>query len=152
VLLSNAPDGFHDALKLGPTLLAKLDSRNRVYSIDHQPDRPAALIIPLDAHFLIRIASAIGAWRVITGKTAGPAPRRLGLTSRHRKRLMQMLRALDGRLSEATYREIAASILDPESSDEPAWKTHPVRGQTIRLVKDALAMMQRGYLRLLRGR
>ena len=79
-------------------------------------------------------------------------PRPLQLTPRHRKRLIQMLRALDGRLSEATYREIAEVIFGPKAVREPGWKTLPVRAQTIRLVKDAVAMMNRGYLQFLRGR
>jgi hypothetical protein len=81
-----------------------------------------------------------------------PSPVDMRLTAQHRTRLIQMLRALDGRLSDATYREIASYIFGPGPPRETGWKTHPVRAQTIRLVKNAITIVNRGYLKLLRGR
>jgi len=111
-----------------------------------------AVVIPFDDDFLLRVASALRLRKYLKGEAAGPAPRTLDLTPRHRRRLIQMLRALDGHLSDATYREIAAVIFGEKAVREPGWKTLPVRAQTIRLVKDAIAMMNRGYLIFLRGR
>ena len=111
-----------------------------------------AVVIPLDDDFLLRVAGALRFRRLMKENNAGPPPRALQLTPRHRKRLIQMLRALDGHLSDATYREIASVIFGPKVVRETGWKTLPVRAQTIRLVKDAIAMMNRGYLQFLRGR
>jgi len=63
-----------------------------------------------------------------------------------------MLRALNGKRSNATYREIAAALFGLQITTQTGWKTHPIRGKTIRLVKDAVSMTNLGYLRLLRGR
>jgi hypothetical protein len=62
-----------------------------------------------------------------------------------------MLRALDMRRANATYREIAASLFGAKAVAEHGWKTLPVRGRTIRLVQDANTMTDSGYLKLLRG-
>jgi hypothetical protein len=62
------------------------------------------------------------------------------------------LRALDGHLAGATYREIAEVLFGtarvPTGSP---WKTHDVRGRTIRLVRTGLKLMRGGYLDLLRS-
>jgi hypothetical protein len=73
------------------------------------------------------------------------------LTKRHRVRLVMMLRALDMRRANITYREIAATLFGAKAVSEPGWKTLPVRGRTIRLVEDANIMVDGGYLKLLRG-
>jgi hypothetical protein len=62
-----------------------------------------------------------------------------------------MVRALDAHLADATYREIADALYGAEAVTRYAWKTSSVRGQTIRLVKDAIGMMRGGYRKLLRG-
>jgi hypothetical protein len=62
------------------------------------------------------------------------------------------LRALDGHLAGATYREIAEVLFGtarvPSGS---SWKTHDLRGRTIRLVRMGLKLMRGGYLDLLRS-
>lgn len=60
------------------------------------------------------------------------------------------LRALDGRLAGATYREIAQVLFSPKRIPERAWKTHDLRNQTIRLVQNGFALMRGGYRALLR--
>ncbi len=62
-----------------------------------------------------------------------------------------MIRALDGHLAEASYREIALTLYGSEAVARYAWKTSSIRGQTIRLVQDAIRMMRGGYRKLLRG-
>jgi hypothetical protein len=74
------------------------------------------------------------------------------LTAQQRKRLILKLLALDGHLSQASYREIASALFDGGIASEKGWKTHPIRARTIRLVNDAIKMVNRGYLKLLRGR
>jgi hypothetical protein len=63
-----------------------------------------------------------------------------------------MLRALDGHLSEASYREIAEVLFGIRRLEREAWKTSSLRDQTIRLVKGGVVLMRAGYRRLLRGR
>jgi len=62
-----------------------------------------------------------------------------------------MIRALDGHLAGASYREIAYALYGREAVARYAWKTSSIRGQTIRLVQDARRMMRGGYRKLLRG-
>lgn len=90
--------------------------------------------------------------RRLSGRAAGPIPRALTLTPRHRLRLVRMVRAIDGRSSGATYREIAAVLFNVSRQSATEWKTSSTRGQTIRLVRDAQKMILGGYLHLLAGR
>ena len=166
VLLAKAPDDFTKTKPLDPTLLSRVVARHndtdglhlllpgdlRLLLLEQSPGQPMAVVIPLDGDFLLRVAGALRFHRLLKDNNAGPPPRALQVTPRHRKRLIQMLRALDGHLSDATYREIASVIFGPKAAREAGWKTLPVRAQTIRLVKDAIAMMNRGYLNFLRGR
>ncbi len=62
-----------------------------------------------------------------------------------------MIRALDGHLAGASYREIALALYGTQAVARFPWKTSSIRGQTIRLVTDAVAMMNGGYRKLLRG-
>jgi hypothetical protein len=64
-----------------------------------------------------------------------------------------MLRAIDGRIDGASYREIAAALLDPDVVDLPArdWKVSAPHSRVFRLVKDAWGFIQGGYRKLLNG-
>ena len=166
ILLAAAPDGFTKAKPPDPTLMGRviaqyegadglhllLPGDHRLLLLEPNPGQPMAVVIPLDDDFLLRVAGALRFHRLLKENNAGPPPRALRLTPRYRKRLIQMLRALDGHLSDATYREIASVVFGPKAVRETGWKTLPLRAQTIRLVKDAIAMMNHGYLQFLRGR
>ncbi len=146
-LLSAAIAKFHDAE--GIHLI--LPNHVQVSLLGQDPARPTALIIPPDETMPARLAGAERFRRTLAGKPAGPLPPSQRLTPRHRRRLIQMLKALDGRLSDATYREIAAVLFGSKAVSDRGWKTTPVRAQTIRLVNDGYNMMNREYLKLLRG-
>jgi hypothetical protein len=109
---------------------------------------PAAVVIPLDMKFPSRIEAALRLWRLATGQ-----PRRCAtkpIASQRRRRLALTLRALDGHLEGATYRNVASALFD--ATRVPAdrtWKTHDIRDRTIRLVRAGLHLMQGGYLSLL---
>jgi len=153
------------AHRLGPRLLSAaiakyhsadgihliLPNRVRVSLQGHDPERPMAIIIPAADTIPARIAGVERFRRTLAGKPAGPLPPSQRLTPRHRRRLIQMLKALDGRLSDATYREIAAGLFGLKAVSDRGWKTTPVRAQTIRLVNVGYSMMNREYLKLLRG-
>ena len=67
--------------------------------------------------------------------------------------MILMLRALDGREQHATYRDLAATLLDPDVrlQSRREWLTSSRRAQIIRLVKDGVRRMNGGYRDLLRG-
>ena len=104
--------------------------------------------LPFDRDFEFRAHAARRLWRTLNGRPPGLP---LHTFSAHRRRRLAMaLRALDGRLAGATYREIAEVLFSPKRIPERAWKTHDLRGQTIRLVQNGLALMRGGYRALLR--
>ena len=113
--------------------------------------RRLAALLPLDDDFRLRVLSLIRFQRRLVGRASGPPPKAWLITRRHRRRLILMIRALDGHLAEASYREIAHALYGAEAVARYAWKTSSIRGQTIRLVQDAVRMMRGGYRRLLRG-
>jgi hypothetical protein len=63
-----------------------------------------------------------------------------------------MLRALDGHLAKASYREIAEALFGAHRLQHEAWKTSSLRDRTIRLVRGGVALMRTGYRKLLSGK
>ncbi|MCX7587296.1 DUF2285 domain-containing protein [Phenylobacterium sp. 58.2.17] len=112
-----------------------------------RPGRPLAVIVPLDADLPARIVAAVGLWRRLG---AGGGPR--GLTAQKRRRLIQMLRAVDGRRCGAAHREIAIALFGAARVTSEPWKTSSLRDATLRLVRDGLRMVDGGYRGLLRPR
>jgi hypothetical protein len=113
-------------------------------------DTPIAVVNPLDSNFIARADAAVRLWRLLTGQRYG---RQVDpLTHLQRQQLVLALRALDGHLAGATYREIAEVLFGaarvPTGS---SWRTHDLRGRTIRLVRMGLKLMRGGYLDLLRS-
>ena len=109
---------------------------------------PAAVVIPFDANFSRRTEVALRVWRLATGQPKRKAPGTIA--PQRRRRLALSLRALDGHLDVASYRDIARALFG--AARVPAgrtWKTHDIRDRTIRLVRAGLHLMQRGYLDLL---
>ncbi|WP_296350812.1 DUF2285 domain-containing protein [Reyranella sp.] len=113
--------------------------------------RPMAALVPLDETVLLRLAGLVRLKRRLDRHPAGPLPSAWQITARLRKRLLNMIRALDGRLEGASYREVAMALYGPDAVARFPWKTSSVRGQTIRLVADAVAIMDGGYRKLLRA-
>lgn len=108
---------------------------------------PPAILLPLDRLFEIRAAEAIRLWRGLSGRNPGPSPAML--SKPRRDRLVLTLRALDGRLEAASYREIAGTLFGIGEVPERGWKSHDLRDRTIRLVRSGLELMHSGYRRLL---
>jgi hypothetical protein len=167
VTLVAAPDNFDDARRVAPgdldtpsAFVQCGDDRHLVIRDpqgDHRlwlpgvkiNDRLAGLI-PLDDTFGLRVAGLTRFHHRLSGASSGPLPTPWDMTRRHRQRLGLMVRALDGHLASASYREIADALYGREAITRYAWKTSSIRGQTIRLVKDAIRMMKGGYRKLLR--
>jgi hypothetical protein len=108
---------------------------------------PSAVILPLDRFFESRATAAIRLWRGLAGRNPGPNPAEL--PKARRDRLILALRALDGRLDDATYREIATALFGEAGVSHRGWKSHDLRDRTIRLVRFGLGMMRSGYRGLL---
>jgi hypothetical protein len=108
---------------------------------------PVAVLLPFDGLFEVRVAAALRLWRGLNGRQPGKNP--AVLTESRRQRLVQALRALDGRLDGATHREIAAALFDANAVPERDWISHELRDRTARLVRLGMSMMNGGYRRLL---
>ncbi len=168
VILVPAPDGFASARRLQAFpgeaqspgsrsgnchyVLNDAGGAHRLWLRDLSSEMPIAALIPLDESVLLRLAGLLRFLRHLDGRPAGPLPRAWAITARLRRRLISMVRALDGHLAGASYREIAVVINGPDAISKYPWKTSSVRGQTIRLVKDAVATMEGGYRQLLRAK
>jgi hypothetical protein len=168
VVLVTAPDCYPKArelagVDLGSTRASAIGADGAHFVVedasgDHhlwlrhvRADQKLAALLPLDDDFRVRVLSLIRFQRRLTGRSSGPLPKAWQITRRHRQRLTLMVRALDAHLADASYREIADALYGAEAVTRYAWKTSSVRGQTIRLVKDAIGMMRGGYRKLLRG-
>lgn len=110
---------------------------------------PLAAVIPLDAATLTRIEALTRFWRALQGR---PVPLDTRITPQQRRRLRLMMQAIDGRTSNASYREIAMAIYGRERVLAEAWRTSALRDAVIGLVEGAAALIDGGYLKLLRHR
>lgn len=115
-------------------------------------DRPLAIVLPLDDDLPIRARMALQFWVRVKSRAPGRTEEPLALTRQQRDRLVLMLRALDGHLSDASYREIAEGLFGARRVQHQAWKTSSLRDRTIRLVRSSIAVMRAGYRKLLHGR
>ena len=109
----------------------------------------AAAIIPLGPEGFDRLESVARLLSSLHGR-AIPADTRL--TRQQRQRARRMLQAVDGRLSGASYRDIAATLFGARDLADEPWKTSSRRFATMDLVRGGLAMVAGGYRRLLSHR
>lgn len=144
-----------EALRLGPIradagperLIEHRGDFFRLHILENIGDECPCVVLPLDRLFEIRTAAALRLWRGLSGRSSG---RNLAeLPAVRRERLILALRALDGRIEKASYRDIAAVLFSTDRMPERGWKTHDLRDRTIRLARLGYAMMQGGYRRLL---
>ena len=133
--------------EVGPErLIERQGSLLRVHLVE-DPGPAACVILPLDPVFEHRAAAALRLWHGLNGRTLGRDP--ATLPAARRDRLVLALRTLDGRLANASYREIAEALFGAARVPERGWKTHDLRDRTVRLARLGFAMMQGGYRRLL---
>jgi Uncharacterized conserved protein (DUF2285) len=112
VLIIAAPETFADAKPIGAAtrVFTRRAADGEYCLIDDGHGRlpavvidsadaltPAAVVIPLDAHFAVRADAALRMWRVTTGR--GHRQPHDRITLQRRRRLSLTLRALDGRLA-----------------------------------------------------
>ena len=150
-----APNLQADAVSLGPAvaedgperLIDRRGSLFRLHILEPTGEQIPCVVLPLDRLFEIRAAAALRLWRGLTGRLPGRDP--AILPAARRDRLVLALRALDGRLEKASYRDIAEALFGTSRMPERGWKTYDLRDRTARLARLGQAMMQGGYRRLL---
>lgn len=120
---------------------------HRLHLVQDPGEEARCVLLPLDRLFDIRAAAALRLWRALASHAPGPDPARL--PAPRRDRLVLALRALDGRLDNASYREIAAALFGAARVPKSGWKTHDLRDRTVRLARLGFAMMRGGYRQLL---
>ena len=149
------PNQRVEAPTLGPVvaeegperLIERRENLFRLHIIETPDGQTPCVLLPLDALFDLRANSALRLWRALMGRYPGPDP--TILSRARRDRLLLALRALDGRLDKASYREIAEVLFALGRLTSRAWQTHDARDRTIRLVRYGFGLMEGGYLRLL---
>lgn len=141
--LRHAPEGVH--------LLTRPPSPgfHLIVPPDVETNQPLAVQVSLGADGLDRIEALARFYRQLHHL---PVPADKRLTPQQRRRLKNMLRAADARFHQAGYREIAEAIFGFARVAAEPWKTSALRDATMDLVKDGLAMIDSGYLKLLRHR
>ena len=128
-------------------LINRRGSLFRLHILEIPGEQVPCVVLPLDRVFEIRAAAALRLWRGLTGRLPGRDP--AILPAARRDRLLLALRALDGRLEKASYRDIAETLFGTSRMPERGWKTHDLRDRTVRLARLGQALMQGGYRRLL---
>lgn len=131
-------DGLHLRTGAGLQLLLRGDAR---------PDGPLVVVLAFDRDLGLRLRAVQSLHHTVEG---GASPRSR-LSQAQRARLDRSLRALEGSLSQESYRGIASALFGEAAVHREPWKTSSVRGVTIRLVRSGRDLMRGGYLKLLRG-
>jgi len=132
---------------VGDLLFLRLDSGDGVVLYVQAQDRPLGILLPLDAHWSVRLATAERLRARLLGERAPPG----SLTPQQRHRIILALRALDGRAAQAVLRTIAVHLFGAERVRDEHWKTSPLKAQVTRLITHGRHLSQHGYRALLLG-
>ncbi len=108
-------------------------------------DEQLCAIIPLGQMADKRLDATYDYWRGATGRKALAKKQQRNKN----RRLPSVLRALDGHLSGATYREIAQSFYEAARLETEPWRVSSTRDTIIRLVRSGLVLMRSDYRKLL---
>src|SRR5208283_925987 len=100
-----------------------------------------------------RLDVAVSLVRRLRRRHADLLPARLRLTPLQKARLIQLLHTFDILRDGGGLRDVAREILNSEQSSLPSieWKDSAARRKATRLTQDATKLVDRGYLKLLRG-
>lgn len=108
----------------------------------------AALLLPLDADLPARLEVARQLLVWLSTRSSKPSD---SLTGQQRTRLVEQLRAIDGKLDGGSIRDVAVGLFGadrlPSGRD---WRAHDLRNRTRRLIDGGLKLMRGGYRSLLR--
>jgi hypothetical protein len=167
LILEPAPAGFEGLAVLDAArpaiVLTDDDGRELVISdssgelhvrLHHDDDgaRPA-ILLPADASYELRRDVATRFVRHLRGHGIKLLPQALRLTAQRRHRLVQLLHAFDIHDLGGGPRDVAEIILRSEHARFPSveWKDSHARRAANRLIHDSISLVNRGYLKLLRG-
>lgn len=106
-----------------------------------------AIVLPFDDNLELRLHAARQLWRGLRGRV--PIGEFRPLTENARNWNILALRALDGRIAGATYRQLAEVLLG-FTGNRSDWELAPQKSQVRRLVAHGYKMMRGGYLLFLR--
>nr|WP_249804948.1 MULTISPECIES: DUF2285 domain-containing protein [unclassified Bradyrhizobium] len=170
LILEPAPSGFDIATSvgrnvLGEPLIERIDADGRELVItdgsgelhllmrDEQAARRPAVLVPLDSMGELRLEVALNFVRRLGGQRIALLPAALRLTSFQKRRLIQLLHAFDVHDLGGGPREVAAKVLASDHARRRSveWKDSHARRKANRLIHDSIALVERGYLKLLRG-
>lgn len=170
VILEPAPAGFDiatsfDPTAFGPALIERTDADGRelvtvdgsgelhIRAQDDLGTRRPAVLLPLDTMFELRLDVALRFARRLAGQRISLLPAALRLTAFQKHRLIQLLHAFDVHDSGGGPRDVAAEVLASDHAQLPSveWKDSHARRKANRLIRDSVALVERGYLKLLRG-
>jgi len=107
--------------------------------------RPLAAVILLDELTPHRAEAVLKFWRFLRDKPPSRAEH-----PPDTRRAFSLLRALDGHLDGALYRQIAERLFGKARVAADPWKTASLRDATIRLVRGGVALMRGGYYKFLK--
>jgi hypothetical protein len=112
------------------------------------------VLLPVDPTFDLRLQVALRFVRRLRGERTKLLPAALRLTPLQKTRLVRLLHAFDIRDAGGGPREVASQVLGSDQARLPAieWKDSHARRAANRLIHDALALVDHGYLKLLCGR
>ena len=169
LLLTEAPPPFattpFSAVSLGPMFDDRTDAEGREIVIhdssgelyvsfrNAEAESRPALLLPLDDMIEPRLDVAVSLVRRLCGKNVDLLPARLRLTPLQKARLIQLLHTFDILRDGGGRRAVAHEVLNSKQASLPSveWKDSAARRKATRLVQDATVLVERGYLKLLRG-
>ena len=111
-------------------------------------------MLPMDGGFELRLDIALRFFRRLRGQGVALLPRALQLTALQRARLIQLLLAHNVQEVGGGPREVAVEVIGSLQAVLPSieWKNSVARRHANRLIHNSLALVNGGYLRLLRGK
>nr|WP_256467204.1 DUF2285 domain-containing protein [Bradyrhizobium sp. 162] len=120
---------------------------------DEQAARRPAVLVPLDGMGELRLEVALNFVRRLGDQRIGLLPAALRLTSFQKRRLIQLLHAFDVHDLGGGPRDVAEKVLASDHARRRSieWKDSHARRKANRLIHDSIALVERGYLKLLRG-
>ena len=170
LLLDAAPSGFApvalDPSQLGSIVADRTDDDGReVVIVDGSGElhirlssdlaaRRPMILLPIGVESVdLRLDVASRFIRRLSGQTIGLLPRALRLTTQRKRRLVQLLHAFDIHEEGGSPRDIAEQVLRSAQAQLPSveWKDSHARRAANRLIHDSIALVERRYLKLLRG-
>lgn len=170
LILKPAPDGFDHLTSLDPAQLGSVvadetdDEGRELVVVDgsgelhlrlpgDQTGTHSAILLPPDISYELRLDVALRFVRRLRGQRVKLLPAALRLTSLQRQRLIQLLHAFDVHDAGGGPRDVAEIILQSDHARLPSveWKDSHARRAANRLIHDSVALVERGYLKFLRG-